>query len=139
MQDAHGLNVNLLLWCAWTAAHFSEPDEATLRRAMMIAGEWDSSVVAPLRGVRRKLKARSDQAPLRQRVKEAELAAEREVQAELESLAQRQLPAAPNDDAAPRARRTLAAYARAAGAAKTAGFSVTLLEKVAGLTVPRPD
>lgn len=106
---------------------------------MTIAGEWETGVVSPLRGVRRKLKTRDGQDALRQLVKEAELAAEREVQTGLDALARRQMTPSPDPLAEPRARRTLAAYVRAAGAAKTAGFSVALLEKVAGLTVPRLD
>ncbi len=137
MQDAHGLNVNLLLWCVWTAAHLSTPDEAALRRAMQISGEWEENIVAPLRQVRRKLKTCGGPEALRLQVKEAELSAEREVQSALEAMARRQLSPASDEDAGSRARRTLAAYARAAGAAKTSGFSVSLLEKLAGLTVLR--
>lgn len=137
LQDAHGLNVNLLLWCAWIAPHFAEPGGATMRRAIAIAAGWETDVVAPLRGVRRTLKARGGADALRQQVKEAELGAERELGGALEAFALRHLSPAPDGDSHSRARRTLAAYARAAGAAKTAGFSVSLLEKVAGLTVPR--
>lgn len=138
LQDAHGLNVNLLLWCVWIAGRFAEPDEATLRRAMMIADEWERDAVAPLRRVRRTLKSRSGVEALRRKVKDAELCAERELQAALESFAVTRLAAAQDGEAPARARRTLAAYARAAGAGKTPGFSVTLLEKVAGLTLLRP-
>lgn len=139
LQDAHGLNVNLLLWCVWNAAHFAEPDETAIRRAMMIARDWEDEIVAPLRRARRALKSRDSAAPLRAKIKDAELAAEREVQSALDAFSQRALPPAPAGDAIVRARRSLAAYARAAGAAKTAGFSVSLLEKIAGLTVPSPD
>lgn len=138
LQDAHGLNVNLVLWCVWIAPHFAEPDEAALRRAMLIADAWESDVVAPIRRVRRTLKSRPDAEALRAQVKAVELAAELDLQSKLEELAHRHLHESPGNDAESRARRTLAAYARAAGAAKTAGFSVSLLEKVASLTVVRP-
>jgi uncharacterized protein (TIGR02444 family) len=136
LQDAHGLNVNLILWCVWAGAHFGEPDGATLKSAMAVANEWDAAVAAPLRAVRRKLKngaaGIADEA-LRDQVKAAELGAERALQLKLESLAAG-LPGAAGDRLAC-ARRTLAAYARAARAAETPGFSISLLEEVIRLTV----
>lgn len=136
LQEAHGLNVNLVLWCVWTGAHFGEPDGATLKSAMAIANEWDAFVVAPLRAVRRKLKngvaGIADEA-LRDQVKAAELGAERALQLRLESFAAALSGAAGDRQA--RARRTLAAYARAARAAETPGFSISLLEEVIRLTV----
>ena len=137
LQDAHGLNVSLMLWCVWTAVHFAEPDEATLRRAMMVAGEWEDPIIAPLRGVRRRLKSREGFDSLVQKVMDAELGAERELQAALEVIARRQLTPASGGDADRAARRTLAAYARAAGAGKRADFSISLLENVAGLAFSR--
>lgn len=137
LQDAHGLNVVLLLWCVWIAARFGEPDEAAMRRAMMVADEWETGVVAPIRRVRRLLKSKPAVDALRAQVKAVELAAEAELQSALEALAALHLRPAADGDAAARARRTLAAYARLAEAPKTPGFSVCLLEKVASLTVPR--
>ncbi len=60
LQDAHGLNVNLVLWGLWSAQRFAEPDTATLKRAIEIAGQWEDAVVAPLRLVRRRLKGGFD-------------------------------------------------------------------------------
>jgi hypothetical protein len=104
---------------------------------MLIAGDWEGEIVEPLRRVRRKLEAHGGAQRLRQQVKDAELAAEWEVQNALEDLARRHLRPASDPDALFRARRALAAYSRAAGVATTAGFSVALLEKVARLTFPR--
>jgi len=149
LQDAHGLNVNLVLWCVWTSMRFAEADSATLKRAIMIADEWEKSVVAPLRGVRRRLKEfagldlQGKVENVMESVKTAELASECALQERLEAFARSTL--APEQASAPeqRARRALAAYARQAGAARTAGFSVALLEKVIGLTIgdgtSRPD
>ncbi len=133
LQDAHGLNVNLMLWCVWAGTHYAEPDGATLRTAMGIAGAWDAAIVAPLRAVRRALKtgvAGIAGEPLRDTVKAAELAAERALQMKLESLAAGALQPAADPEWEGRARRTLAAYARLARAAETPGFSISLLEAV---------
>lgn len=138
LQDAHGLNVSLVLWCLWTGARRAEPDGATLKNVMAIAGEWDAAVLAPLRAVRRKLKAGVAgiaSEPLREEVKAAELHAERALQGRLESLAPTVLHAPADSDREGRARRTLAAYARAARAAETPGFSISLLEEVIRLTI----
>lgn len=134
----HGLNVNLVLWCVWAAQHFAEPPGAALKSAIAIADEWEASIVAPLRRVRRKLKtpvSGVDASPLRDQVKAAELAAERDLQRRLELMAREALGPAPDADREGRARRALAAYARAANAAGTPGFSISLLEEVIGLTL----
>ena len=62
LQDAHGLNVNLLLWCAWQAANGLSVDEETARRAAEATAAFNASVTAPLRATRRILKeqARAD-------------------------------------------------------------------------------
>ncbi len=141
MQDAHGLNVTLVLWCVWASVRFAEPDPATLKSAVTIADEWERTVVSPLRGVRRRLKASPDCPPigaieeLRDQVKAAELGAERIMHDRLDALAVSALSPAAGGAPDRRARKTLAAYARQAGAARTAGFSIALLEKVIGLTV----
>ena len=57
LQDSHEQNVPLLLWSAWVAATGRRPDEETLEAACDTARAWDSVVVAPLRAVRRTLKA----------------------------------------------------------------------------------
>lgn len=142
MQDAHGLNVNLVLWCVWSAEFFAEPASAALKSAIAIAGAWEASIVAPLRSVRRTLKsgvAGIDAGPLRDQVKAAELAAEQSLQARLDMMARETLGPAPGPDREGRARRALAAYARAARAAETPGFSISLLEEVIRLTLDSPD
>lgn len=138
LQDAHGLNVPILLWCLWSGAHFAEPDAATIKKALAIGDAWEKKVVAPLRSARRALKEGvggvTSEALLEQ-VKAAELSAERIALDQLESLS-RGSAGAPSvaDAAAARVRRTLAAYVRAAGAAETPGFSVGLLEEIIELT-----
>lgn len=131
-----------MLWCVWTGAHFAEPDVATMKRAMAIGGEWERKIVAPLRDVRRALKAGVNGAAsetLRTQVKAAELSAEFEAMQALELISRAQAGRYAGTDAAGRARRTLAAYVRAAGGADSPGFSVGLLEELIGLTVPAPN
>lgn len=142
MQNDNGLNVALILWSLWTGAHFGEPGAATMKRAMALGGEWERKVVAPLRNVRRALKAGVEGATseaLRQQIKAAELAAEFEAMRALEILTRAQAGPIAGMDAAARARRTLAAYVRASGRAETPGFSIGLLEELIGLTVPAPN
>ena len=57
LQDVHEQSVPLLLWAAWTAATGRRPDEETLEAAADAARAWDLAAVAPLRAVRRTLKA----------------------------------------------------------------------------------
>ena len=93
LQDSHEQNVPLLLWSAWVAATGRRPDEETLEAACDTARAWDSVVVAPLRAVRRTLKAPVpdiDDGPretIRNRVKALELEAERHLLEALEALA----------------------------------------------------
>jgi len=93
LQDSHEQNVPLLLWSAWVAATGRRPDEETLEAACDTARAWDSVVVAPLRAVRRTLKAPVpdiDDGPresVRNRIKGLELEAERYLLEALETLA----------------------------------------------------
>ena len=81
LQDRHGVDVNMLLFCAWAGrrGHILGPEDlARLRAAVQ---PWQAAVVGPLRAVRRQLKT-MDVVPepaidrLRTRVKDAELDAE---------------------------------------------------------------
>jgi uncharacterized protein (TIGR02444 family) len=144
LQDAHGLNVNLLLWCLWCGVAFREPPEIVLRKAVDLSSSWTLAATAPLRSVRRNLKTPPRAAPadaarrLRDGVKAAELAAEEVEQQMLEALARQALELAPAAAAGARARarRNLASYVRLVDAARTPGFSVSLLEGLIELTFP---
>lgn len=101
LQDHHEQNVPLLLWSAWIAATGRRPDEDTIEAACDTARAWNSVVVAPLRAVRRTLKAPVpdiDDGPresVRNRIKALELEAEKHLLEALEALA-------PPPSAAPR-------------------------------------
>ena len=113
LQDRHEQNVPLLLWSAWVAATGRRPDEETLEAACDTARAWDSLAVAPLRAIRRTLKAPIpdiDDAPreaIRDRIKAVELEAERRLLEALEALAPE--PAGPPRAAGARARRAAGA------------------------------
>lgn len=93
LQDHHEQNVPLLLWSAWIAETGRRPDEETIEAACDTARAWDGVVTAPLRAVRRTLKAPVpdiDDGPreaVRERIKAIELEAEKHVLEALEALA----------------------------------------------------
>ena len=83
LQDAHGLDVNLVLFCCWLA----RSGHGRLSAAALIAAEarvapWRDAVLAPLRAARCALKTMpvAGAATLYAEVKRVELAAEREEQ-----------------------------------------------------------
>jgi len=95
LQDEHGADVNLLLYCCWAGWHFAALDRESFTRALDFSQVWASNVVRPLRGVRRWMKSDGCAmagmdleacANLRETVKATELKAERLQQAVLESL-----------------------------------------------------
>lgn len=89
LQDAHGQNVPWLLWAAWMAG---EGRSADLKEAARLMRAWDAEVGAPLRGVRRALKAPrppvddAAKEALRDAVKAVELKGERVLMESLEAL-----------------------------------------------------
>lgn len=95
VQEKYGVDVNMLLFCAWLAVAC----KVALTRSEIEAigarvGEWHEHVVKPLRGVRRYMKnvPGGDAAVLRTRVKAAELEAEQVEQAMLYSFAEEHWP-----------------------------------------------
>jgi uncharacterized protein (TIGR02444 family) len=78
LQDEHDQNVCYLLWAVWAA-----PDNRALLSGAGLAREWDSVVLKPLRGVRRRLPA----SELREDLKTVELKAERALLEALEGVA----------------------------------------------------
>ncbi|MNQ86282.1 hypothetical protein D3C85_1014710 [compost metagenome] len=92
LQDHNEQNVPLLLWAAWVAVTGRRPDEETIEAACDAARAYDTVITAPLRAVRRTLKAPipdiedAHREALRQQVKALELDAERRLMLELEAL-----------------------------------------------------
>jgi uncharacterized protein (TIGR02444 family) len=80
LQDSLGIDVNILLFCAWLAAvRRIALTDVELKAACHIVEPWHDKAVRPLRGVRRAMKAfvGVDVEMLRTRVKALELEAER--------------------------------------------------------------
>jgi uncharacterized protein (TIGR02444 family) len=82
LQDAHALDVNLLLLCCWLARRGCRLSAAELAAAEARAAPLRTRILDPLRAARRALKTMplAGAAALYAQVKEAELAAEREEQ-----------------------------------------------------------
>jgi uncharacterized protein (TIGR02444 family) len=126
LQDAQGIDVNLLLFCCWAGDRGKVLSAEDLVRLIESAGPWYEAVVKPLRSVRRWLKSQ-DRAPLeaaerlRQEVKAQELEAERLEQAilaaEADLLEQATQAGGPGSLAV--AGANLAAYLRLLGLALT--------------------
>jgi uncharacterized protein (TIGR02444 family) len=100
LQDALGLDVNLLLFCAWLGAERHVLlTRADIEQAAAVVQTWHERVVRPLRGVRQTLKTVSRKTPLRSKVKGVELEAEQVEQAMLYVFAADRWPRASEGDA----------------------------------------
>lgn len=95
LQDRHGLDVNLVLYCCWRGDILSE---AQLQAAIALTAPWRAEIVQPLRALRRRLKPGFPPFPdaevqgLRKRIADVELEAERLQQQALEALAEGSVP-----------------------------------------------
>jgi uncharacterized protein (TIGR02444 family) len=93
LQDGYDQNVPYLLWAAWAAAAGRALDAETLEMGAETARVWEDAAIAPLRAVRRRLKkpipdmADAARETLRAQVKAAELAGEKLLLEDLETLA----------------------------------------------------
>lgn len=98
LQDRHGLDVNLLLYCCWAGRCGVALDAPAVARMLELTADWTTRVVQPLRAARRALKGAFETMPaaaclsLRDAVAKLELDAER---IEQDALAAALPPAAP--------------------------------------------
>jgi len=83
LQERHGLDVNMLLFCCWLGqAGFGDQGAGRLARLQDAVALWHGEVVRPLRAVRRRLKERLGPLPedlsqaLRARIAKIEIDAE---------------------------------------------------------------
>jgi uncharacterized protein (TIGR02444 family) len=83
LQERHGVNVNLLLFCAWIGTQAIILNRSDIEAAAQIVVRWDAMVVRPLRIARQEMKADPEMATMRARVKALELEAEQIEQAML--------------------------------------------------------
>lgn len=90
LQDKFGLNINLLLFCAWLGRREIALGRDDLEGALRVIASWHDHVVHPLRVVRRQMKLHHDDvAALRAEVQRIEIEAEQVEQAILFDYAQR--------------------------------------------------
>ena len=162
LQDDAGLNVNVALWCCWTAKAVGDIPEAAIRQAAGAIAPVNERLTRPVREARRALSTvagdRDEEgsggpvAPydfteeVRTRLKSAELAIERLEQFALAansgfvgepgSVADPGTAEISLDAARGAARRNIAAYARLAAAQKRRGFSVSLIERAVAAIFP---
>lgn len=81
LQEAYGININLLLFCCWTGSRGEKLDTEKIHKAQRLISEWDIKVVQRLRQLRRYLKDSAIAAgQIEKNVRELELSAERVVQ-----------------------------------------------------------
>ena len=95
LQNQHGFDVNLVLFCLWYGFRHGVLTEDLLKTALDTADRWRETVVQPLRSLRTRLKrdlvesayaSSPEISALREKIKTAELDAERIQQQELEKL-----------------------------------------------------
>jgi uncharacterized protein (TIGR02444 family) len=95
LQNDHGADVNMLLYCAWIGVVSGPFDGELFRRASEFSTRWAENVVIPLRGARTWMKHTGcDSDPvstepcmeLREEIKTVEFAAEKLQQEALESM-----------------------------------------------------
>jgi uncharacterized protein (TIGR02444 family) len=83
LQEAVGVDINLLLFCAWTGARSFVLSREDIEAASNSVAAWQGHVVRPLRNVRQHIKTLEDNEleSLRARVKSLEIEAEQIEQA----------------------------------------------------------
>ena len=134
LQDAHGADVDVVLFALWCASRGRRLDASGVAAIDAAVAPWRQSVVQPVRQARRALKPApshpfdpSAALALRERLLSAEIEAERLQQGAMEALA----PAPGTDDPGPAARHNLACYAEHAGIARDAAPFMPLLQAFA--------
>ncbi len=139
LQDECGFNINILLWCCWTAEIYPDLSEMVVLKAIEISLPWAKQVTIPLRRARQALKFKPCSPPngisestvehLRQIIKEAELEAEKIEETMLESLTHELLgEAGIMSGAKARARRNLETYALLTSTSDMHGFHMLFME-----------
>lgn len=117
VQERYGVDVNLMLFCAWLAAGrgiaLTQDDLAACRAAVH---DWHERTVKPLRAARQTMKGVAGVEPLRTQVKGLELEAERTEQQMLFELASAKWPGEGKTSSGAALRGNLDLFLRAQGA-----------------------
>lgn len=92
LQDEQGINVPLLLWCAWLESNGQSLSLDTLQAAKQRVETTSAATVEPLRSLRRRIKSErvlsgAVEDEVRQHMLKAELAIEKSLLRELEGIA----------------------------------------------------
>jgi uncharacterized protein (TIGR02444 family) len=88
LQDALGLDVNILLFCAWLGTHSVALQRQDIEAALRAVAAWQDDVVRPLRTARQRAKALSGDEDFRADIKDSEIKAEQIEQAMLFAYSQ---------------------------------------------------
>lgn len=119
LQERHGLDVNVLLFCCWAAARGQRFDRSDVEQVVEDVRAWHGEAVVPLRRIRQRLKGGIGTAPedlaeaVRRRVATVELDAEHLEQIMLSRHIRE--PSSARGDFAETAAVSLAGYAAASG------------------------
>lgn len=83
LQETLGININLLLFCAWVGAQGIVLSSENIEAASMVVATWHETIVRPLRKARQHIKPLSvgELEEFRSRLKDIELEAEKIEQA----------------------------------------------------------
>jgi len=145
LQEAHGVDVNFLLFCCWLAASGrGGVGAAEIARLHAAAAGWHGEIVRGLRAVRKRLKQpvggedRALALSLRQRLQKIEIDAEHIEQLML-AAAGDALPAGRPDDPAEAARANALAYLAALGVTPDTGGRAALQTVIAAAVGSPPD
>jgi uncharacterized protein (TIGR02444 family) len=115
LQDKFGLNINLLLFCAWLGRRGIVLTREDLEGASRSIASWHDHVVRPLRGARRQMKLHhEDVSALRTQVLRVEIEAEQVEQATLFEYARSIAPGGAGDAVAHNVNEYLAMVSSAA-------------------------
>ena len=145
LQEAHGIDVNLLLYCCWRGATGrGAVGEDGIARLQSAVADWHGEVVRGLRAVRKRLKEpvagedRDLALAVRKHVQKTEIDAEHIEQLMLAAAGDALSAAAPGDPAAD-ARANAEAYLYHAGAVLDENGRDALATIVAAAVGSRPD
>ena len=98
LQDMLGIDVNVLLFCAWLGTRGAQLQRKDVEAAMRAVAVWQDDVVRPLRAIRQFTKTKCDDEAFRTSLKQIELRAEQIEQAKLFALSGQLAGAAPAAD-----------------------------------------
>jgi uncharacterized protein (TIGR02444 family) len=139
LQDRHGLDVNMLLFALFAAAHGRSLSPADMLALESAVKPWRTNVVRPLRSVRRWLKERSHGDDAAATLRHAVLEREIESEAYQQALIERTVPIGDGRPDARAAAENLVRYAQCASMAVDdrllAGLA-TLLARTFDLSEP---